>query len=338
MKIPEKAACAANMGSVDSPQMVFLISLPRSGSTLLQKILAAHPQVASAGEPWILLPLAFVDRDYGIEAIYDHANAAKGIREMIENLPEGRQSYIAHLRRFCRGLFQDLTHGEAIFLDKDPRYYLILDFLVELFPEARFIFLFRNPLDIMCSMMSTWLSDKLTLHAYHVDLYEGVRLMSQGCRVHSNRSVNVHYEQLVQRPEDEVERVCSFLQIPYREDLLVNFKQVEFGGSMGDPTGIHRYHAVSKDSVNLWQTKLNNRYRIRFARNYLRTLGPDVLEPWGFSLEEFEKAVSELPIRFRGSVKDFAYRQMSDAWRLLSGTRLRKMFRERKARTAYLFR
>lgn len=338
MRTSEYCAGAVSTAPNELPQMVFLISLPRSGSTLLQKIVAANPEVASAGEPWILLPLAFLDEANTIEAIYDHANAAKGIRELIANLPRGRHSYIAHLRRFCRGLFQDLSHGKAIFLDKDPRYYLILDFLVELFPEARFIFLFRNPLDIMSSMMSTWLSGKLTLHAYHIDLYEGVRLMSRGCGVYADRSISLQYEQLVQAPEREVRRVCGFLQIPYRDDLLVNFKQVEFGGSMGDPTGAHRYQAVSKDSIHLWRSKLNNRYRIRFARKYLRDLGPDVLEPWGFSLEEFEKTVNDSPVPFRGSVRDFVDRQMSDAWRRISGTRLRKMFRERKTRPAYLFR
>ncbi len=324
--------------SAKEPQIVFLISLPRSGSTLLQKILTAHPEVASTGEPWILLPLAFLDSERTIEAIYDHANAARGIRELIGNLPKGRQSYIAHLRQFCMGIFQDLAHGAPIFLDKDPRYYLILDFLVELFPEAKFIFLFRNPLDVMSSMINTWLSNKLTLHAYHIDLYEGVRLMSRGCRVHANRGIDVHYEQLVHEPREEIARICRFLQISYRDDLLVNFKSVDFGGSMGDPTGALQYNEVSPASVNIWPKKLNNVYRLRFARKYLKVLGNDVLAPWRFSVEEFDRTASKMNVRFAGSLKDMAYRQMSDAWRLLSGTRIRKMLRERKYREVYLIR
>jgi Sulfotransferase family len=326
------------MGSACPPQIVFLISVPRSGSTLLQKILAAHPEVASTGEPWILLPLAFMDRDRGVEAVFAHQSAARGIREMIENLPEKRRSYTAHLRRFCLGLFEDLARGKPIFLDKDPRYYLILDFLVELFPDAKFIFLFRNPLDVMCSMMSTWLNDRLMLHAYHVDLYEGVRLMSRGCRDYADQSINVHYERLVGSPRQEVHRVCDFLAISYCDELLAKYKEVDFGGSMGDPTGIHRYEGVSTASVNIWPKRLNNWYRIRFARKYLQALGDDALAPWGISLDEFEKAVRKMNIGFRGSLADMAYRQMSDFWRLISGTRLRKMLRERKFREVYLFR
>lgn len=319
------------------PQPVFLISLPRSGSTLLQKILAAHPEIASVGEPWVLLPLAFMDQDYGVEAIFGHRNTAKGIREMIQNLPEKRNSYICHLRRFCSGLFEDLARGKPIFLDKDPRYYLILDFLAEVFPDAKFIFLFRNPLDVMCSMMSTWLRDRLMLHAYHIDLYEGVRLMSRGCRVHAAQGICVQYEQLVRQPEQEVRRICGFLGVSYRDDLLVSYRNVDFGGSMGDPIGIHRHKGVSVDSVSMWPKKLNNQYRVRFARRYLRAIGNDVLKPWGFSIEEFERTVSEMDVHLGGSFRDMGYRRISDIWRFLSGRRLRSMLRERKVREVCLF-
>lgn len=319
------------------PQMTFLISIPRSGSTLLQKILASHPRIASTGEPWILLPLAFMDQEYGIEAIYCHGTAAKGIRELIECLPDGRQSYIAHQRKFCLSLYQDLACGKPIFLDKTTGYYLILDFIVELFPDSKFIFLFRNPLDVMCSMMSTWLNNRLMLHAYHLDLYEGVRLMGSGCRTYRDRSISVSYEQLVRMPADEVSRICSFLGIPYLDEMVLKYKEIDFGGSMGDPTGIHAYDGVSTASVNIWPRKLNNLYRIHFARKYIRTLGDDVLAPWGIGIEQFEQTVSEMNIRFRGSLRDMGHRHLSDFWRIVSGRHLRKAFRGRTMREIYLF-
>jgi hypothetical protein len=273
-----------------------------------------------------------------MEAIYDQRNAAKGIREMIDNLPGGRRTYVAHLRRLCLDLFQDLAHDKSIFVDKDPRYYLILDFLVELFPDAKFIFLFRNPLDVMCSMMSTWLENLLLLHAYHIDLYEGVRSMSQGSLMYADRSVNVHYEDLVQDPQQEVQHLCEFLGVTYDAKMLVKFQTVEFGGSMGDPTGIHQYEGISADSANVWPRKLNNFYRVRFAREYLVALGDEVLAPWHFSQDEFEQTVSRMRIHFHGSVKDMAYRHASDLWRMISGTRIRNMLRDRKHREIYLFR
>ena len=49
---------------------IFIFSAPRSGSTLLQRVLAAHTQVATASEPWILLPL--------LSPLYDHIPGAGG--------------------------------------------------------------------------------------------------------------------------------------------------------------------------------------------------------------------------------------------------------------------
>jgi hypothetical protein len=320
------------------PKLIFLISLPRSGSTLLQKILAAHPEIASAGEPWILLPLAFLDRSKGMEAIYDHGNASRGIQEMIARLSQGRRTYMAHLRQFCLGIFQDLSHNKPIFLEKDPRYYLILDFLAELFPEAKFIFLFRNPLDVMCSMMNTWLGGRLKLHAYHIDLYEGVRAISRGASVYADKSIKVHYARLIEDPAREVRGICDFLKISYFDEMLLKYKNIDFGGSMGDPTGIKKYDGVSEDSACVWPHEMNNFYRVRFARKYLAVLGDEVLIPWQFSRREFETTVSQTRIRWRGSLQDMAYRNLSDLWRMLNGSRMRRIFCEPKTREIYLFR
>ena len=318
-------------------RLVFLISLPRSGSTL-QKILAAHPEVASTGEPWLLLPLAHLDRSEGMEAIYDHGNAARAICEMIARLPNGRATYVSHLRQFCLNIFRDLAGPKPIFLDKDPRYYLILDFLVELFPEAKFIFLFRNPLDVMCSMMNTWLLNRLCLHAYHIDLYEGVRAMSHGWRKYGRQSIGVHYQQFVQDPPQELQRICEFLRIQYCPEMLQTFQSVDFGGSMGDPIGNRKYGKVSTESSCVWPAKLNNRYRIRFARKYISRLGDEILQPWRFSRAQFEDSVGKTRIGWGGCFRDFFFHQVSDVWRLLGGTRLRRMLQHRQHGEVYLLR
>jgi hypothetical protein len=326
------------MNEAGRPRLVFLISIARSGSTLLQKILASHPDVATVGEPWLLLPLAHLDRDHGLEAIYDHRTAARAIREMIERLPQGRATYVAHLRRFCLDIFHDLAASRPVFIDKDPRYYLILDFLAELFPQARFIFLFRNPLDVMCSMMSTWLCGRLLLHAYHIDLYEGVRAMARGARQYSSQSASVHYAQLVQEPAREVERICEFIGIDYRPQMLEQYRTVELGGSMGDPTAAAKYAGIARGSASVWPTRLNNSYRIRFARKYLATLGDEILVPWGFSRAEFEATVRQMKVGWRGSLRDLLCRHASDLWRRINGSRLRRAWQRRRHQQVFLFR
>jgi hypothetical protein len=70
---------------------IFLLSLPRSGSTLVQRVLAAHDGVATAAEPWILLPQIYALRTEGAYAEYGHALATRAIGDFARNLDGGEQ-------------------------------------------------------------------------------------------------------------------------------------------------------------------------------------------------------------------------------------------------------
>ena len=73
------------------PTPLFLFSLPRSGSTLAQRILAAHGGIATTSEPWILLPYLYTLRDNGIYAEYNHRSLISAIEDFYEMLPGGRE-------------------------------------------------------------------------------------------------------------------------------------------------------------------------------------------------------------------------------------------------------
>ena len=69
---------------MDSP--VFLFSLPRSGSTLLQRMLLGHEQIASISEGWVLLPLIYAMKKKGVVAEYSHISSQIAMRDIIANL------------------------------------------------------------------------------------------------------------------------------------------------------------------------------------------------------------------------------------------------------------
>ncbi len=68
---------------------LFLLSQPRAGSTFVQRVLAAHPKISTASEPWILLPLLYSLRDEGIRAAYDHHQLVLAIEDFSRQLPRG---------------------------------------------------------------------------------------------------------------------------------------------------------------------------------------------------------------------------------------------------------
>ena len=154
---------------------IFLFSLPRSGSTLLQRILASHPLICTASEPWLLLPMFYGLRAEGTYAEYNHHSVHNALADFINALPEGRLDYLRQLNRFVTGLYQSVSvSGERYFLDKTPRYHLVVDEILETFPSAKFIFLWRNPLAVIGSSLETFGNGKWRLYEYRIDFYKGL--------------------------------------------------------------------------------------------------------------------------------------------------------------------
>mgnify|MGYP001314088210 CR=1 FL=1 len=107
---------------------IFILSLPRSGSTLTQWIIGAHDQVMTVSEPFLALPLVYTTRDTGVIAEYNHASLHRGVRDVIDTLPGGRKAYLEEMANAIRRIYTRLTpDGKRYFLDKTPRYGLIVD-------------------------------------------------------------------------------------------------------------------------------------------------------------------------------------------------------------------
>ena len=154
---------------------IFILSLPRSGSTLLQRLIATHPAVATTSEPWLLLPLFLGFRDGHVFTSYRQRYLAQAFSEFLERLPGGIEAHRAAVRRFADTLYSKAcAAGQTHFLDKTPRYHMIADELLRSFPEGRWILLWRNPLAVASSCVETWAHGRWYMHHWRVDLYHGV--------------------------------------------------------------------------------------------------------------------------------------------------------------------
>ena len=86
--------------------LIFLISQPRAGSTLLQRMLAGHPEIHTTSEPWFMLPALYALRTTGIEAEYDVKRAWIGSQEFYKTLPEGTEAYWEAVRLMSTHLYK----------------------------------------------------------------------------------------------------------------------------------------------------------------------------------------------------------------------------------------
>lgn len=275
---------------------VFLLSLPRSGSTLVQRVLAAHEGVATAPEPWIVLPQVYALRDGGAYAEYGHALAARAIRDFASRLDGGEERYWAEVRGFVERL-----HGAAAapddrwFVDKTPRYHFVADDLFRIFPDAHFVVLWRHPLAVVASTVETWGRGRWMVERWRVDLFDGLDHLVRAFQAHEGRSHAVRFEDLLARPSETWPALFDHLGIPFEPASLARFSGVDVEARMGDPTGRKSYETLSTEPLERWKRAITSPLRRRWCRDYLRWIGEERLSVMGYSLDELIRELEEIP-------------------------------------------
>jgi hypothetical protein len=225
---------------------LFIVGCPRSGTTLLQRLLDAHPQLAVINETlWITR-----------EARRSKRVAREGLAtpELVSRLFENRRFRRLELRRedvealldagapvpyarFVTGVF-DLYgqgRGKPLVGDKSPGYVREIEKLHGLWPDARFIHLIRDGRDIWLSVagwkkadrtlgrFATWHQDPVGTTALWWE--RSVRLGREaGAGLGPDLYHEVRYENLVADPGGVCRRLCAFLEIEY-DDAMLRFHQ-----------------------------------------------------------------------------------------------------------------
>lgn len=286
---------------------IFIFSLPRAGSTLLQRMLAAHPEIASHAEPWILLPLCKIDKPEGAVSEYGYAEGASAISDFIEGFPDGIIDFHKELRGFTDSLYgKHCRNNERYFLDKTPRYYYIIKEIEQIYPDAKFVFLFRNPVHVMSSMINTWSNGSLkSSYTYHNDLLFGLNALSEGYDLLKSKAISVNYEELVSNPGSILDDICNYLDVEYYESMSLDFSQQKLHGRMGDPTGVKDYNSVSSETLNKWQLTFKSHMRKIIIKKYIESIDEGVLEVQGYSKKLILDDILLLKGELRGSFIDF---------------------------------
>jgi hypothetical protein len=287
---------------------IFLFSLPRSGSTLVQRILAAHDDIATMSEPWVLLPHIYALRERGAYAEYNHSVMSMALEDFCRELPNSLDDYLVEVRNFAMRLYGKAAGKEVkYFLDKTPRYHLIVEDIMDVFPDGKFVFLWRNPLSVVASIMETWgAAGKWNLHASKVDLFEGVKNLTAAYEKYAERAHSVRYEDLIANPEEEGRQLFAYLDLPFELELLHGFARTQLRGRMGDPTGVDQYQVISKESLEKWKNTLANPIRKAWCRRYIRWIGRERLMLMGYDMDSLLDSLSRLPLVANNTCSDLA--------------------------------
>ncbi len=273
--------------------LIFLISQPRAGSTLFQRLLAGHPEIHATAEPWIMLHPVYALKAEGIDAEYRSLLAMQGLEDFLMQVPEGIELYKKALRKFGSTLYNRMLElsGKRLFLDKTPRYYHIIPELYSIFPEANFIFLLRNPIAVLSSVLNTWFGNRVNEVKVPnlVDLIKGPVCLLDGIKLLKEKAIVVDYESLTRSPETVMHRVCNRIGIPYYQDLLNYGQNPKPEGRFGDSVGVYQHSRPVADNIDKWLKNILSPEHVEFADQYLRTLGSEIVSKMGYKYEELKQ-------------------------------------------------
>ena len=309
---------------------VFIFSLPRSGSTLLQRMLAGHPDIETTSEMWFLLPLVYSLRDKGIYTQYNTKSLNKALTYILSQLPNGEKDYFNAIKLFANTIYSKLSKKNAIyFLDKTPRYYLIINEIRRIFPEAKCLFLFRHPLSVIASVIESFNRGKMGDINHKIDMYKGPLMLASGYSEYKDNCYAIQYESLITQPEETIKNICSYLQIQYSDTLTTEFSNIPLKG-LGDKFSSKAFNKINTERVNRWKTVLGTRYRKRYAKKYINYLGEHTIKTFGYDFNEIISEIEQLETKNYGGIKDFYHETICNVKSFIDWPMLKKRIQENK--------
>jgi tetratricopeptide (TPR) repeat protein len=225
----------------DDPVPVFVIGMPRSGTTLTEQILTSHSEISGAGE------VGFVNRlverlTASSGAPYPDCAAALDARRATGL----RQWYFSHMRQRC---------GDAAYVvDKNPLNYNFVGFIATLFPEARIVYCRRNPADNCVSIFRLPFDDN---QGYSHDLaalghcYRAHTALMQLWESHYAANIlTLDYEHTVEDLQGSAQRMADFLGLPLEASMLRFFDNQR---AVLTPSAEQVRQGLYSTSVGMWR-------------------------------------------------------------------------------------
>ncbi|MBT8143637.1 MAG: sulfotransferase [Gammaproteobacteria bacterium] len=199
----EHAARARTEGAMP----VFIVGMPRSGTSLVEQILASHSAVDAGGERFELLQIR------------------RDLQHFPQELAQFDEEKCNALRRRYRDSYGPIDDSKGAWTDKLPKNCFNLGLVAMLFPEARIIWCQRDPRDTGLSVYfqnMNFRSDPWTSRLDHIAAYTRSveRIMLHWSSVLPLPILPVRYEELVDNADDQVAAILGFLGLPFEPACL----------------------------------------------------------------------------------------------------------------------
>ncbi|WP_448554662.1 tetratricopeptide repeat-containing sulfotransferase family protein [Thalassotalea montiporae] len=209
----EQSKTPATNSATDHPTNIFVVGMPRSGTTLVNRILCQATNVASVNE------------SNGIASVYEHLLAQIAAADIPAYLAKNAKA----LAEKYRDALPALPAHTEIIVDKMPHNFRFVGAILASFPRAKIIQMRRNPEDLALSIFSQQFND---YHNYACDqkaiaqtIFEANKLMDVWAKRYPEQVYDLSYEDLVNNPESEAKAIFEFLSLHWQPSYLEFYQQ-----------------------------------------------------------------------------------------------------------------
>ena len=259
----------------------------------------SHENVSSCSEPWFLLNLAALDGYENVSSDYSCETLRLAVKEFSESLQHGEEDIYQYIRDFSLQIYNNLSDSKSdYFVDKTPRYFFIIDFIKRIFPNAKFIFLLRHPLDILASYIMSFNNGSIKRFDYYDrDFEAGFSLIANGYEKYKNESYLISYEELVSQNNDSViKELFTYLNLPYDPLILSEYKKENLSGSLGDKN-VENFQKIESNS-NKWEKVINTKARRKVAFGLLEHIDKNYLKHLDLNRSNLHKILMQNKVHF----------------------------------------
>ncbi|WP_293129210.1 sulfotransferase [Microcoleus sp. bin38.metabat.b11b12b14.051] len=243
---------------------IFLVASPRSGTTILQSLLASHPQVISFPESKFFHYLLY-DQFAGKLSMRMDAFFNDEIKrpELLQNFDDS-QSVETKASWFI-GILDSLAkeQNKSIWLEKTPEHIHFIQDIERFTPDVKFIHILRNGMDTIASLYEAtrnfndlW-GDGWDLN-HCIESWKNAELISYKY-VNASNHILVKYEELVENKKSVLESICKFIGVDYDAVMLTDYKKKAANFSLNKPwhqgierditlAKVHKYHKCFKEN------------------------------------------------------------------------------------------
>ena len=229
---------------------VFLMGFPRSGTTLLEQVLASHPEIYALEEkPTLGPPIAhYFQRS---------SDVGKLMSASEDELQQWRDVYWERVKSHVPEL------DGKIFIDKQPSLTLYIPLIKRLFPSSKIIFCIRDPRDVVLSCFRHGFTMNANMYEYTdisklAELYD---LTMRCAEIYCNKlNINLYlhkHEEFVTNFEAKTRDLCAFLALDYIEDMK-NFVETANNRDINTPSREQVRSGLTTSGIGYWRNYAQN--------------------------------------------------------------------------------